>query len=121
MAYDCPVSCPRILYFSNPAVNYNAAPTGTVAQNNNALSINNARTTVANWRQQVVANTPPTITAVANQVIAEDTPTAALAFTVVMDRRRRQAWWSRPHRPIRRWCRTVARPSRSAALAPAAR
>ncbi len=82
MAYDCPVSCPRILYFSNPAVNYNAAPTGTVAQNNNALSINNARNTVANWRQQVVANTPPTITAVANQVIAEDTPTAVLAFTV---------------------------------------
>ena len=63
-------------------MNYNAAPTGTVAQNNNALSINNARNTVANWRQQVVANTPPTITAVANQVIAEDTPTAVLAFTV---------------------------------------
>ena len=29
----------------------------------------------------------------------------------VMDRRRRQAWSSRPRRPIRRWCRTVRRRS----------
>ena len=82
MAYDCPVSCSRILYFSNPAVNYNAAPTGTVAQNNNALSINNARTTWPIGGSRWWRNTPPTITAVANQVIVEDTPTAALAFTV---------------------------------------
>ena len=45
MAYNCPGSgCPRVLYFSNPSVSYSGLPTGTAAQHNNALSINNART-----------------------------------------------------------------------------
>jgi len=83
MAYNCGGSgCPRVLHFSNPSVNYGGAPTGTLAQHNNALSINNASNTIANWRQQVAPNTPPTITTMANQVIAEDGATAALAFTV---------------------------------------
>jgi hypothetical protein len=51
MAYDCPSGCPRVLHFSNPVVNYSSMPTGTVAQHNNALSINNARMTIANWRK----------------------------------------------------------------------
>jgi Metallo-peptidase family M12B Reprolysin-like/Bacterial Ig domain len=82
MAYDCPVSCPRVLYFSNPSVNYSGAPTGTAAQNHNALSINNARSTVANWRQQAALNTPPTVTTPPATVIAEDASTTPLAFTV---------------------------------------
>ncbi len=55
MAYDCPVSCPRVLHFSNPLVNYNGSPSG-VNENasnsaHNALSLNNTRVTVANFRQ----------------------------------------------------------------------
>jgi hypothetical protein len=56
MAYNCPVSCPRVLHFSNPNVTYGGNPTGiseafpsTSAYN--ALSLNNTRVTVANWRQ----------------------------------------------------------------------
>lgn len=48
----------RIQHFSNPNVNYNGVPTGVAAGQpnaaNNALSINNAAFTVANWRQEVV-------------------------------------------------------------------
>lgn len=54
MAYDCPLSCPRILNFSNPNVLYAGRPTGIVdtAPDSayNALSLNNTRFTVANWR-----------------------------------------------------------------------
>jgi hypothetical protein len=59
----CSGSCPRVLHFSNPARNYVISgvgyPTGTNAAwgpstaQNNALSINNVRTSVANWRQEV--------------------------------------------------------------------
>ncbi|MCC7124390.1 MAG: hypothetical protein IT178_06050 [Acidobacteria bacterium] len=82
MAYDCAVNCPRVLRFSNPGVTYNGLPTGTTAQHNNALSINNARTTVANWRQATDGNTAPTITAISNQTIPANTSTGPLAFTV---------------------------------------
>lgn len=59
MAYACsPGSCPRVLNLSNPAVTQNGGATGTANQNN-ALSINNAANTVANFRQ---AQTPPPIT-----------------------------------------------------------
>ena len=50
MAYDCPGGCPRLLYFSNPSVTYNGAVTGTTSQNN-ATSITNVRSIVANFRQ----------------------------------------------------------------------
>jgi peptidyl-Asp metalloendopeptidase len=50
MAYDCGASCPRVLRFSNPNLFYNGWVTGTSTQNN-ALSINNVRTVVANFRQ----------------------------------------------------------------------
>lgn len=83
MAYNCASGgCPRVLHFSNPGVNYGGAPTGTVVQHNNALSINNAASTIANWRQTVGGGTAPTISAVADQVIQEDGATPALAFTV---------------------------------------
>ncbi|MFN7978591.1 MAG: M12 family metallo-peptidase [Vicinamibacterales bacterium] len=82
MAYDCPSSCPRILYFSNPNVNYNSAPTGTALQHDNARSINSAALTIANWRQAASTGAPPTITAIANVTIDEDTATSPIAFTV---------------------------------------
>lgn len=51
MAYACAgSSCPRIPNMSNPAMAHNGGVTGTDGQNN-ALSINNAAQTVANFRQ----------------------------------------------------------------------
>jgi hypothetical protein len=54
MAYNCPVSCPRVLYFSNPNVLYQGKPTGVATGSGssayNALSLSNTRVTVANWR-----------------------------------------------------------------------
>jgi peptidyl-Asp metalloendopeptidase len=50
MAYDCSPSCPRVLHFSNPSVSYQGRVTGTSTQNN-ATSINNVRSVVANFRQ----------------------------------------------------------------------
>jgi hypothetical protein len=55
MAYDCPVSCTRVLHFSNPGVTYGGDPTGVAVSSAsaayNALSLDNTRVTVANWRQ----------------------------------------------------------------------
>jgi hypothetical protein len=54
MAYACPSGATgtgRSLNFSNPGVNEFGAATGTATQNN-ATSMNNVRTAVANWRQQ---------------------------------------------------------------------
>ena len=83
MAYDCTGGgCPRVLHFSNPGVNYSGAPTGTAAQHNNALSINNNAMTVANFRQAVAGSTAPTISAIGNVTIAEDGATSAIGFTV---------------------------------------
>ena len=83
MAYDCSGGgCPRVLHFSNPGVNYSGAPTGTAAQHNNALSINNNAMTVANFRQAVVGATAPTISAIGNVTIAEDGATSPIGFTV---------------------------------------
>ena len=63
MAYACVTgSCPKIPNFSNPSVLHNGAPTGT-ATRNNALSINNAAATVANFRQGGSAAPPPTTVA----------------------------------------------------------
>jgi hypothetical protein len=57
MAYNCPVSCPRVLHFSNPNVTYGGKPTGVSETSGssayNALSLNNTRVTVANWRQSL--------------------------------------------------------------------
>lgn len=56
MAYDCSPSCPRLLYFSNPSVTYGGAVTGTSTQNN-ATSITNVRSIVANFRQAAAQTT----------------------------------------------------------------
>jgi len=55
MAYACSgVSCPRILYFSNPAVNYSGAPTGIASNQansaDNGTSLNNTAAIVAAFR-----------------------------------------------------------------------
>lgn len=50
MAYDCPASCPRIQNFSNPAVSYLGAATGSAADKNNARVINETASQIANFR-----------------------------------------------------------------------
>ena len=83
MAYNCAGSgCPRVLHFSNPNVAYGGAPTGTAVQHDNTRSINNAASTIANWRQAIGGGTAPTMSAVGNVTIAEDTSTAPIAFTI---------------------------------------
>ncbi len=53
----------RIQHFSNPDINYDGYPTGVpVAYSNrahNARSINNASSSIVNWRSHTVAYTPP--------------------------------------------------------------
>jgi hypothetical protein len=63
MAYACTgTSCPRIPNMSNPGMSHNGGVTGTDAQNN-ALSINSAAQTVANFRQASATPPGPTPTA----------------------------------------------------------
>lgn len=50
MAYDCAGGCPRVLHFSNPATTYSGRPTGTAAQQDNALALNQTAWTGANFR-----------------------------------------------------------------------
>lgn len=52
MAYDnaCETGCQRILYWSNPNVNYQAMPTGTSNIANNARVWNNRASTVSDFR-----------------------------------------------------------------------
>jgi peptidyl-Asp metalloendopeptidase len=49
MAYPCDLNCERVTHFSNPDVRHDDYKTGT-ASANNARTLNNTRTTVANWR-----------------------------------------------------------------------
>ena len=60
MAYDCPApGCPRIPHLSSQAVLFQGYATGNAAQNN-ALTINAAAFTIANWRQATTSsNAPP--------------------------------------------------------------
>jgi hypothetical protein len=71
MAYNCPATCPRIMHMSNPAVNDSTSgqTTGTSTQNN-ALSINNAASVVANWRQGGGTNPPVAPTGLQSQATA---------------------------------------------------
>jgi hypothetical protein len=82
MAYNCAAGCPRVLHFSNPSVSYLGATTGTASQHNNAQSINNIANTMANFRQAVGTGTAPTIAAISNVGITEDSVTAPIAITV---------------------------------------
>jgi hypothetical protein len=57
---SCTPGCPRVLYFSNPNATYGGNPTGvseaSPSSAYNALSLNNTRVTVANWRQSSTAS-----------------------------------------------------------------
>jgi hypothetical protein len=78
MAYNCSGGgCPRVLHFSNPGVNFLGNPTGTFSQNN-ALSIHNVRTTVANFRSS--SGTCPTAVALAGQPEAQNVRRALYGF-----------------------------------------
>jgi hypothetical protein len=50
MAYDCTGGCPRLKYWSNPAILYSGHPMGTAATSNNAKVLNATRATVAAFR-----------------------------------------------------------------------
>ena len=82
MAYDCPGGCPRVLHFSNPDVNYGGAPTGTAVQHDNARSIDQTASTVANFRQAVGSGTAPSLSVIGDVTIAEDAVTGSIGFTV---------------------------------------
>ncbi len=80
MAYDCTNGCLRVLRWSNPDLPYNSLPSGTATQNN-ALSINNVRSVVANFRQEVATNTPPVVTITAPANGATVSPGTSVTFT----------------------------------------
>ena len=78
MAYNCPISsCPRILYFSNPGVSYGGRATGTFERHDNALTLNNTHTVVANFRQTV----KPGLGAPQSLTVTTSGTTAMLAWT----------------------------------------
>jgi hypothetical protein len=96
MAYACTnADCPRIPNVSNPEITQSGGLTGASLQNN-ALSINNAAQTVANFRQAATATPPsaPTglrsdvagnnVTLSWNPVTSDDTPApdAATSYTL---------------------------------------
>ena len=58
MAYNCTSVCTRVQHFSNPNVYNNGDPTGDADWFDNARSLNNAATTVANWRQSMATSLP---------------------------------------------------------------
>lgn len=54
MAYNCPSSCPRLQYWSNPNINYNGIAMGTASTNNNARVLNETASTVAGFKTRSV-------------------------------------------------------------------
>lgn len=69
MAYSnaCTSSCPRIQYFSNPAITYNGRPLGISYESSpstsadNVRALNSAAAIIANWRQTVVTPYTPAV------------------------------------------------------------
>ncbi len=64
MAYDCTGGCPRLNYWSNPAVLYNGQPMGTTSTSHNQRVLNNTRATVAAFRSAPVCGGPNTVCSV---------------------------------------------------------
>lgn len=52
---DLGISCPRILYWSNPNVNYMGNPTGTAANNNSARRLRERDATVSGFQTAIAA------------------------------------------------------------------
>ena len=75
----------RTLHFSSPTVNYQGYPTGTSTQNN-ALSINNVRNTIANFRSA----TRPTIT---SPTAGSQLAGTSVVFTWVANGTNVTEWW----------------------------
>jgi hypothetical protein len=50
MAYNCSPSCPRINYWSNPAVLYGGVPMGTYTTSHNQRVLVQTKATVAAFR-----------------------------------------------------------------------
>ena len=73
----------QVPHFSNPDVTYDGFPTGVPVglsnEAHNALSINTAASTIANWREHVVPYTPPT--AENSDAVAE----IGVATTITLD------------------------------------
>ena len=86
MAYDCPDGCPKVQHYSNPDVNYEGQPTGVPiddpASAHNALSINNAASTVANWRQSADPCAPTILEHPGDATACED---ESVAFSVLAE------------------------------------
>jgi hypothetical protein len=62
MAYNCASGCPRLQYWSNPNVTYNAIATGTAATNDNARVLNGTANEVAAFRGPAMPTPTPTPT-----------------------------------------------------------
>ncbi len=52
MAYDCPQSCNRLQYWSNPDIKYSGEAMGTATRNNNARVLNETASTMASFRSR---------------------------------------------------------------------
>jgi hypothetical protein len=67
MAYNCASGCPRINYWSNPAVSYNGKPTGVADEADtsadNAHSLNNTSGFVSGFRTRQIPVAPSTLSA----------------------------------------------------------
>jgi hypothetical protein len=78
MAYNCPNRyCPRINYWSNPAVSYNGRPTGETNWANNAAALNASAATASGFRAPAPAAWSPTNL----QVLSFNATQAALKWT----------------------------------------
>ena len=64
MSYNCSISCPRVLHFSNPDVLYNGHPTGLSDQRDNAHTGDLTAATIAGFRSGAggSTNNPPAFT-----------------------------------------------------------
>lgn len=63
MAYNCPGSCPRVNYWSNPDGRYNGQPTGVAGQADNRRTLNATAAYVAAFRPTRADWTPMELTA----------------------------------------------------------
>ncbi len=72
MAYNCPNGCTRVQHFSNPNVNYNGLPTGVSDWADNARSLNQAISTVANWRNSVATSVPAAPSSLQTSTVGHD-------------------------------------------------
>jgi hypothetical protein len=98
MAYDCAASCPRILNFSNPAVQHGGLPTGIDPNQpngaDNALALDNTRATTSNFRLSQVPLPPKATLVSPTGVIAQTSPT--YVWNVASDATRYELWVNPP-------------------------